>query len=51
MREVVVTAPSVWAIGIVLMASAVVWVSLFTRGEWRPATVASAAPRPGPRRG
>jgi len=32
-REVMVTAPSVWAIGIVLMASAVVWVSLFTRGN------------------
>jgi Gpi18-like mannosyltransferase len=50
MREVVVTAPSVWAIGLVLMASAVVWVLLFTTGEWRRARV-PAAPRPGPRRG
>lgn len=35
MREVVLAAPSVWAIGIVLMASAVVWVVISLRREWR----------------
>ena len=35
MREVVLAAPSVWAIGMVLMASAVVWAIIFVRGEWR----------------
>ena len=49
MREVVLAAPSVWVIGITLMGSALVWVVLFTRGEWRRALQASAAPRPGRR--
>lgn len=35
LREVVLTARSVWVIGILLMASAVAWVVLFARGEWR----------------
>jgi hypothetical protein len=50
MREVVLAAPSVWMIGITLMGSALVWVLLFIRGEWRPAPQASAAPTPGRRR-